>query len=68
MEASVKQKLGIVLSLVGGVLLLGFNWGGPSIVVIGVVLVTVGLILALRKDSRGEESRWVHDNTQGDDD
>ena len=41
METAVKQKLGMALSLIGGALLLGFNWADTSIVFIGVILLIV---------------------------
>ena len=62
------QKLGIALSLIGGALLLGFDWADTPVVFIGVILLIVGLVLALKEDSQGEESEWVHDNTHIDDD
>jgi len=67
METTLKQKIGMILSLSGGVLILGFNWVGGITIVIGFVLVIVGLILALRKESQSKESNWIHNNTPDDD-
>ena len=68
METSIRQKIGIALSLAGGALLLGLKWMGPPVIIIGVFLVIVGLVLALKSDAQGNESKWVHDNTHADDD
>lgn len=62
------QKFGIALSLIGGALLLRFDWADTPVVFIGVILLIVGLVLALKEDSQGEESEWVRDNTHIDDD
>ena len=62
-----KQKIGIVLSLLGSVLILGFNWAGIAIIAIGFAIVIIGLILAIRKDSPSRESNWIHDSSRDDD-
>jgi len=66
METSLKQKIGIVLSFVGGVLIVGFNWAGGLVVLAGIAFVIFGLMLALRKEFK-DESKWVHDSTRTDD-
>ncbi len=68
METTTIQKIGIALSLLGGVLLLGFKWAGPYIILMGVIIVVVGLVLSLRKGRNINESKWVNDTTHSGDD
>jgi len=42
------NKIGVGLLLTGCVLTAGFEWLGPAAVIIGLVLVILGLVLALR--------------------
>jgi hypothetical protein len=68
MDTPLKRKVGIALAVLGGLLLVGFRWAGPAILVIGALLVIVGVILALRDDSKVEGAKWVHDTTHAPDD
>lgn len=63
MELSNVQKLGIALSAIGGVILLGVKWLGFPTILVGALLVVVGLFLALRNNSKIDETPFTHDNT-----
>lgn len=67
METSFKQKAGIIFSIIGGVLLLGFNWAGGYILLIGTISVIAGLVLALKDEYIDRDSKWVHGSTHTDD-
>ena len=68
MDTTLKQKIGIVLSLIGGVIILGFKWTSGLTIGVGFILVIFGLALALRKDLQSNKSKWIHNNTLADDD
>ena len=68
MEFTTKQKIGVVLAVIGAGLLVGLNWLGGSAIIAGVLLVLVGLLLSLRVGAKPEENQFIHDNTHGSDD
>lgn len=64
---NLKRIIGIVLILVGALLVRGLDWMSDASIYIGVLMVAIGLWLALTKNSRNTESKYVGGGVDYDD-